>query len=138
MIYQKVARHNARHMLTSLTRWLRLTGKGGLILSLDISRYFGKRGESPTDGSLSFTPAATMDLFELLRQFLDTADEIEGLLMVVLAPEEFLTDSRRGVDRYEALKLRVWDDISLLGKDSRSGKWNPFINTTCSAQSSRP
>jgi hypothetical protein len=111
LIYQKVARHNARHMLTSLTRWLRLTGKGGLILSLDISRYFGKRGESPTDGSLSFTPAATMDLFELLRQFLDTADEIEGMLMVVLAPEEFLMDARRGVDRYEALKLRVWDDI---------------------------
>ncbi len=111
LIYQKVARHNARHMLTSLTRWLRLTGKGGLILSLDISRYFGKPHESPTDGSLTFTPSATMDLFELLRQFLDTADEIEGLLMVVLAPEEFLTDSRRGVDRYEALKLRVWDDV---------------------------
>ena len=111
MIYQKVARHNARHMLTSLTRWLRLTGKGGLILSLDISRYFGKRHESPTDGSLSFTPSSTMDLFELLRQFLDTADEIEGLLMVVLAPQAFLMDSRRGVDRYEALKLRVWDDI---------------------------
>jgi len=111
MIYQKVARHNARHMLMSLTRWLRLTGNGGLILSLDISRYFGKRQESPNDASLTFTPSATMDLFELLRQFLDTADEIEGLLMVVLAPEEFLTDSRRGVNRYEALKLRVWDDI---------------------------
>jgi len=111
LIYQKVARHNARYMLASLTRWLRLTGKGGLILSLDISRYFGKRHESQTDGSLSFTPSATMDLFELLRQFLDTADELEGLLMVVLAPQAFLTDSRRGVDRYEALKLRVWDDI---------------------------
>ncbi|MEX0830393.1 MAG: BREX system ATP-binding domain-containing protein [Nitrospirales bacterium] len=111
MIYQKVARHNARHMLTSLTRWLRLTGNGGLVLSLDISRYFGKRQEAPSDGSLTFTSSATMDLFELLRQFLDTADEIEGLFMVVFAPEEFLTDSRRGVDRYEALKLRVWDDI---------------------------
>jgi hypothetical protein len=111
MIYQKVARHNARHMLTSLTRWLRLCGKGGLILSLDISRYFATRHELPTDGSLKFTPSATMDLFELLRQFLDAADEIEGLLMVVLAPEAFLTDSRRGVDRYEALKLRVWDDV---------------------------
>ncbi len=111
LIYQKVARHNARHMLTSLTRWMRLAGKGGLILSLDISRYFGKAQESAVDGSLTFTPSATMDLFELLRQFLDTADEIEGLLMVVLAPEAFLTDSRRGVDRYEALKLRVWDDI---------------------------
>ncbi len=111
MIYQKVARHNARHMLMSLTRWLRLTGKGGLILSLDISRYFYKREESSSDGSLMFSPSATMDLFELLRQFLDTADEVEGLLMVVVAPEEFLTDSRRGVDRYEALKLRVWDDV---------------------------
>ncbi|MDH5773718.1 MAG: DUF2791 family P-loop domain-containing protein, partial [Nitrospirota bacterium] len=111
LIYQKVARHNARHMLASLTRWLRLTGKGGLVLSLDISRYFGKRQESLNDGSLTFSPSATMDLFELLRQFLDMADAIEGLLMVVLAPEAFLTDSRRGVDRYEALKLRVWDDI---------------------------
>ncbi len=111
LIYQKVARHNARHMLTSLTRWLRLAGSGGLILSLDISRYFVKPNEAPTDGSLTFTPSATMDLFELLRQFIDTVDEIEGILMVVLAPQAFLTDARRGVDRYEALKLRVWDDI---------------------------
>ncbi len=111
LIYQKVARHNARHMLSSLTRWLRLSGSGGLVLSLDISRYFAKKSEIPNDGSFSFTPSATMDLFELLRQFLDMADDMEGLLMVVLAPKEFLTDTRRSVDRYEALKLRVWDDV---------------------------
>ncbi len=111
LIYQKVARHNARLMLTSLTRWLHLTGKGGLVLSLDISRYFVTSRDVQPDGSLRFTPSATMDLFELLRQFLDAADETEGLLMTVMAPQEFLTDSRRGVDRYEALKLRVWDDI---------------------------
>jgi BREX system ATP-binding protein BrxC/D len=111
LIYQKISRHNARYMLSSLTRWLRLTGQGGLILSLDISRYFMKKNGLPTDGSLSFSPSATMDLYELLRQFIDSADEMEGLLMVVLAPQEFLTDSRRGVDRYEALKLRVWDDV---------------------------
>lgn len=111
LIYQKVSRHNARYMLSSLTRWLRLTGQGGLILSLDISRYFSKKDATTTDGSLSFSSSATMDLFELLRQFIDSADDMEGLLMVVLAPQEFLTDARRGVDRYEALKLRVWDDI---------------------------
>ena len=111
LIYQKVSRHNARYMLSSLTRWLRLTGQGGLILSLDISRYFSKKRELPIDGSLSFSSSATMDLFELLRQFIDSADDMEGLMMVVLAPQEFLTDARRGVDRYEALKLRVWDDI---------------------------
>lgn len=111
LIYQKVARHNARHMLTSLTRWLRLTGNSGLVLTLDISRFFAKKSEIPNDGSLYFTPSATMDVYELLRQFLDMADEMEGLLMVVLAPQEFLTDSRRGIDRYEALKLRLWDDV---------------------------
>jgi hypothetical protein len=111
LIYQKVSRHNARYMLSSLTRWLRLTGQGGLILSLDISRYFSKKEALPTDGTLSFSSSATMDLYELLRQFIDSADDTEGLLMVVLAPHEFLTDARRGVDRYEALKLRVWDDI---------------------------
>lgn len=111
LIYQKISRHNARYMLSSLTRWLRLTGQGGLILTLDISRYFTKKDALPTDGSLSFSPSATMDLYELLRQFIDSADDMEGLLMVILAPQEFLTDTRRGVDRYEALKLRVWDDV---------------------------
>lgn len=111
LIYQKISRHNARYMLSSLTRWLRLTGQGGLILSLDISRYFKKKDSLPNDGSLSFSPSATIDLYELLRQFIDSADEMEGLLMVVLTPQEFLTDPRRGVHRYEALKLRVWDDV---------------------------
>ena len=111
LIYQKVARHNARHMLSSLTRWLRLSGHGGLVLTVDISHYFRKRQPDVLGDTLVFSPSATMDLYELLRQFLDASDDIEGLLMVVLTPPEFLSDARRGVDRYEALKLRVWDDI---------------------------
>ena len=111
LIYQKVARHNARHMLSSLTRWLRLCGHGGLVLTIDIAQYFRKRGAGTQGDALVFSPSATMDLYELLRQFLDASDDMEGLLMVVLTPPEFLSDVRRGVDRYEALKLRVWDDI---------------------------
>ncbi|MGE3938232.1 MAG: BREX system ATP-binding domain-containing protein [Nitrospirales bacterium] len=111
LIYQKVARHNARYMLSSLTRWLRLSGYGGLVVTVDISQYFRKRNPSAQGGELVFSPSATMDLYELLRQFLDASDDIEGLLMVVLSPQDFLSDVRRGVDRYEPLKLRVWDDI---------------------------
>ncbi len=111
LIYQKVARHNARHMLSSLTRWLRLSGHGGLVLTVDIAQYFRKRPSGGQGDALVFSPSATMDLYELLRQFLDASDDMEGLLMVVLTPPEFLSDVRRGVDRYEALKLRVWDDI---------------------------
>lgn len=111
LIYQKVARHNARYMLSSLTRWLRLSGHGGLVLTVDISQYFRKRNPDAQSGELVFSPAATMDLYELLRQFLDASDDIEGLLMVVLSPQDFLSDVRRGMERYEPLKLRVWDDI---------------------------
>jgi len=111
LIYQKVARHNARHMLSSLTRWLRLSGHGGLVLSIDISQYFRKRDPGDQGNTLVFSPSAALDLYELLRQFLDASDDMEGFLMVVMTPPEFLSDVRRGVDRYEALKLRVWDDI---------------------------
>ncbi|MGD9852309.1 MAG: BREX system ATP-binding domain-containing protein [Nitrospirales bacterium] len=111
LIYQKVARHNARYMLSSLTRWLRLSGHGGLVVTVDISQYFQKRNSVAQGGELVFSPSATMDLYELLRQFLDASDDIEGLLMVILSPQDFLSDVRRGVDRYEPLKLRVWDDI---------------------------
>jgi len=43
LIFQKIARHNARHMLFSLVRWLRVNGKSGLVLVLDITRYLVSR-----------------------------------------------------------------------------------------------
>ena len=111
LIFQKIARHNARHMLSSLTHWLRLTGKGGLVIMLDIARYLVSKRHAVQDATLSYGPSAVLDLYDMLRQFIDTSDEIEGLMMVVTTPPAFLTDARRGLDRYEALKLRIWDDV---------------------------
>ena len=111
LIFQKIARHNARHMLSSLTHWLRLTGKGGLVIMLDIARYLVSKRSAIQDATLSYGPSAVLDLYDMLRQFIDTSDEIEGLMMVVTTPPAFLTDARRGLDRYEALKLRIWDDV---------------------------
>jgi len=37
---------------------------------------------------------------------------MEGCLIVVLAPKEFLDlDDRRGLGSYDALKLRLWDEV---------------------------
>jgi hypothetical protein len=33
LIFQKIARHNARHMLFSLSHWLRINGKSGLVVT---------------------------------------------------------------------------------------------------------
>ncbi len=111
LIFQKIARHNARHMLFSLTHWLRVNGKSGLVLVLDITRYLiSTRSKNPDDGFFYSAPAV-LDAYELLRQFIDGTDEMEGLLIIVLASKDFLNDDKRGLRSYDALKLRIWDEV---------------------------
>jgi len=122
LIFQKIARHNARHMLFSLSHWLRINGKSGLVVMLDIRRYLtSTRSKSPDDGFFYSIPAL-LDAYEVLRQFIDGTDEMEGMLFIVLASKDFLNDDRRGLNRYDALKLRIWDEV----RDKR--KQNPLAS----------
>ena len=110
LIFQKVTRNNARDLIASLTHWVRTLGKPGVVLTIDISAFMSSKKTDATQ-SLSYTPSAVMDAYEMLRQFIDSSDDIEGLLLVVVTPKAFLTDQRLGLNRYEALKLRIWDDV---------------------------
>ena len=111
LIFQKVSRSNARHMFASLAHWIRLVGKGGLVVSMDISPFMKTKRSTDTPSSLSYSASTIMDAYEMLRQFIDGTDDIEGMLLAVVAPQEFLSDQRLGLNRYEALKLRIWDDV---------------------------
>ncbi len=111
LIFQKVARYNARHMLFSLAHWLKVIGKNGLVLVLDISRYMVARRPKKPDDSLYYSTPATLDAYEVLRQFIDGTDELECCLIAVVASRGFLTDERRGLNRYDALKLRICDEV---------------------------
>ena len=111
LIFQKVARHNARHMLFSLAHWLKVNGRNGLVLNLDISRYtVSARPKDPGD-SFYYSAPATLDAYEVLRQFIDGTDELERCFIAVVASREFLTDPKRGLNRYDTLKLRIWDEV---------------------------
>ncbi len=111
LIFQKVARHNARHMLFSLAHWLKLNGKSGLILVLDISRYMVVNRPKEPDGTLYYSKPAAIDAYEVLRQFIDGTDELEGCLIVVLTSPEFLINDQRGLNCYDALRLRISNEI---------------------------
>jgi hypothetical protein len=113
LIFQKIARHNARHMLFSLAHWLRLVGKTGLVLVLDVARYLDtvRVAERPPNSGYYHSVAAALDAYEVLRQLVDGADELEGGFVCVLADPTFLNDERRGLRRYDALYLRVWDEV---------------------------
>jgi bacteriophage exclusion system BrxC/D-like protein len=111
LIFQRIARHNGRDMFLSLAHWLRLAGYHGLVLSLDVERYFVDRMPVERDGSLFHTTTAVMDAYEVFRQFIDATDELEGCLLVVTTPPSFLEDPKRGLERYDPLKLRIWDEV---------------------------
>ncbi len=111
LIFQKVARHNARHLLFSLAHWVRVVGRNGLVLVLDISRYTVPVRPADAGDGFHYSAPATLDAYELLRQFIDGTDEMESTFIAVIAPRGFLTDERRGLSRYDALKLRIWDEV---------------------------
>jgi len=111
LIFQKIARHNARHMLLSLAHWLRLAGKSGLILALDISRYTVDRRPKEPDGTLYYGRPAMFDAYEVIRQLIDGTDDAEGCLIVVLSTPDILSHERRGLNKYEALQYRVQDEV---------------------------
>ena len=97
-------------MLFSLSHWLHITGKAGLVMALDISRFLEARRPNDPDGLYYSTPAV-LDGYEVLRQFIDGTDELQFCLIVVMAPPSFLTEERRGLKAYSALWLRIWDEV---------------------------
>jgi len=113
LIFQKIGRHNARHMLFSLAQWLRQTGANGLIIMLDIVRYLQEKRPAELDGTYFYSTAAVLDCYEVLRQFIDGTDESKYLMMLVIAPSQFLDPDnlKRGLNAYDALKFRIWDEV---------------------------
>lgn len=111
LIFQKVGRNNARDLIASLAYFLRLVGKSGLVMSIDISAFLQSSGKGKAAGGVTYTASSVMDGYEMLRQFIDGCDEIQSFALVVLTPSDFLSNQKLGLNRYEALKLRIWDDV---------------------------
>jgi hypothetical protein len=111
-LHTKIARHNARPLLVSLTRWLRRVGRAGLVLQLDLERLaVARRPPAGLRDGVYYTKAMVLDTYEVLRQLIDSTDEFEGLFVAVLVPPELVTDETRGLPAYAALHLRVADEV---------------------------
>jgi hypothetical protein len=108
----KVNRYNARPLLLSLTRWLRIAGRPGLVLRLDLDRLaVTRRPPAGLRDGFYYAKAATLDAYELIRQLIDAIDEIEGLFVAVQVPPVLVHDEARGLPAYTALQLRVADEV---------------------------
>lgn len=116
-INTKITRHNGRAMLRSLCRWLRLCGDPGLVVALDLCAI--NRSPALADAGLRYTPAAVLDVFEVLRQLIDDTESFESLFVAVLADPTFDGDDRkRSLSAYTALKERIWMDVHARGHEN--------------------
>jgi hypothetical protein len=123
-IHQRIARHNARSMLTSAAHWLKKGGQSGLVLILDMEGLAPKRKSEVAVDGIYYTVAGLLDVYEILRQFIDATDEMEGIMLLVTLPEVLLDDdpaNRRSVPAYKALRNRIWDEV----RDRR--RVNPYM-----------
>lgn len=111
LIYNGIVRTNARHFLESLLYWVRYVGYSGTAIIVDDSRITLRR--NPRDGLRFYARSAVMDHYELLRELIDGADRLDGLMMVVMAGDEFLDDDIRGkgFSIYQALRSRIADEV---------------------------
>ena len=114
----RITRNNGRAMLRSLCRWLTLTGSAGLVVRLDL-RHLTATAPGP-NGEARYTPAAVLDTFEVLRQFIDDAELFDGLLLVCLGDDALVDgDPRRSILNYPALRYRLEADVYALRHDNR-------------------
>jgi hypothetical protein len=114
-IFQKIGRHNARLMLESLTHWLHRNGRPGLVITLDIARCIENPRRTERREGFYYSAAALTEVYEMLRQLIDSSASLIGTFVAVFAPPSFLSDEKRGVDRYQALKMRIFDDVRNVG-----------------------
>lgn len=121
LIFRRIGRHNARQLLFSLAHWLSINGHRGLAVVLDIRRLGFARRPSPDEREgYYYTRSVLLDAYEVLRQLVDNTDEMANCFVAVVASSAFVTDPSRGVDAYQALKLRIFDEVRDANRD------NPF------------
>jgi hypothetical protein len=108
-IHQRIDRHSARTMILSTAAFARKAGLEGLVVVADVSRYALPRPLD--DGRNRYSKAAALDMWETLRQFVDGTDDLAGGLFVFVVGRDFVQDEQRGLRGYNALNLRLTDDV---------------------------
>jgi hypothetical protein len=110
-IHTGINRATARYFIESSLYWFQSVGHAGTVILLDNSRVTLAR--NPKDGHRYYTKAMVIDHYEMLREFVDSTDQLTGALFVVVTNNEFLdeTNGARGFGIYPALMTRVMDDI---------------------------
>ena len=114
----RITRHNARHMLRSLTEVIKMAGYDGLIIAIDDLDILISQ-ENLDD--IRYTRLKREDAYESVRELIDEIDTLRNIFFLFSFDRRLIDDEVRGIKSYQALWFRIQNEI-------QSGRLNRFSN----------
>ena len=109
-IFTRIDRYNARNMLLSVLEIARRVGLSGLLVCVDCVEDIVV-GKKPETGRPKYARAARDDAYEGFRELIDDVDSLERIMFIIAARPELIEDDKNGIRSYDALWLRIQDEI---------------------------
>ena len=104
----KITKYNARHMLRSLTEVHRMARSPGIIVFVDNMEVLIK---SASVDVVRYTKLRREDAYESFRELIDEIDSLRNIMFVCAFDRELIDDELYGVKSYQALWLRIQNEI---------------------------
>lgn len=114
----RIAKHNARHMLRSLTEVIKLAGYDGLIVAIDDLDVLVSQDSLE---EIRYTKLKRDEVYESMRELIDEIDTLRNIFFLFSFDRKLLGDDVRGIKSYQALWFRIQNEI-------QSERLNRFSN----------
>lgn len=103
-----ITRYNARHLLRSLSEIVRLSGRPGLLVTIDdMEALLNRAASSPR----RYTKLRREDSYESIRQLIDDIDSMRHILFLLCFERELMDNDSYGLKSYQALWLRIQNEV---------------------------
>jgi P-loop Domain of unknown function (DUF2791) len=110
-IRYRITRGNALRILTALPGAIATSGHRGLIANLHLERLGRDRPKADRE-SIYYTNGARLDVYEIVRELIDSTDSLGHGLVVITIPDDLFDNPDRGPFVYPALAMRLIDDVA--------------------------
>ncbi len=112
LIFQRISKSNARHMLRSLSTFLGVIDKQGLAIVVDARSLFIKRSNTNRSDILYYTKSSIIDTYESIRCFIDDIDDFSNFALFVFCDTALTDGGRLSVQElYTALYSRIVNEV---------------------------
>ena len=104
----RITKFNARHLLRSLAQVVHLGGWSGVMIFIDDLEMLMNRAAG---SAMRYTKLRRNDAYESIRQLIDDIDNMQYIMFLFGADRSLMDDENVGMKTYQALWLRVQNEI---------------------------